>query len=252
MTDRRGRRGTGGDVDRPEPGTRTASGESAGPNAIAILLAQRERALASATRRLGNREAARDVVQMALLKAVEGIASLRRPERVVSWFRRIVSNVATDYQRHSEAYRRALERLASSGAGTEAPRVGGHPCECLDDVFPALRPEYAAMLRRVDLEEQPIGEVARQDGITRNNARVRLHRARQALRRSWEEVCGGSPLETCVPCRCKTRGGQASEKAKGDVRGKRGRTRRVMRMTSVRLPKGRCGQRVSAARAAGA
>jgi RNA polymerase sigma factor (sigma-70 family) len=195
MTERRERRGTGGDIDRTEPGTRTASGESRGPKTVAIVLGQRERALGSATRRLGSREAARDVVQIALLKAIEGIASLRRPERVVSWFHRIVSNVATDYQRHSEAYRRALERMASTGAETETPSAGAGSCECLDDVLPTLRPEYAAMLRRKDLEGRAIGDVARQDGITRNNARVRLHRARRALRRSWEEVCGGSPLE---------------------------------------------------------
>jgi RNA polymerase sigma-70 factor (ECF subfamily) len=234
MADRQGRRGAGSDIDRGEPHTQTAPGESARAHVLAIVLSQRERALASATRRLESREAARDVVQMALLKAIEGIESVRRPERIVPWFHRIVSNVVTDYQRHREAYRRALERMASYVAATDARSEGAVDCECLYDVLPTLRPAYAAMLRRVDLEGWPIEEVARQAGVTRNNARVRLHRARQALRRSWVEVCGGSPLETCVPCHCEVRLGEASQKVKAALPGKQTRTRHVMRRPSIR------------------
>ena len=191
-----------------------SAGASAGlPNALAIILAQRERALASVARRLGSREAARDVLQIALLKAIEGLASLRRHESIVPWFHRIVSNVAIDYQRHGEAYRRALERMAAYGGETEARSAGESLCECLDDVLPTLRPAYAAMLRRVDIEERPLEEVARQNGITTTNARVRLHRARRALRRSWMQVCGGSPLERCVPCACERGGGEKLETA---------------------------------------
>lgn len=214
MADRRRRRGTGGDVDRPEPGTRIASGEAVGPpRALATILAQRERALASVTRRLGSREAARDVLQIALLKALEGIDSVRRPESIVSWFHRILSNVATDYQRHGEAYHRALQKLASYGSEPTGLIGEEGRCPCLDDVLPTLRPAYAAMLRRVDLEEWPLEKVARQEGIMTNTARVRLHRARRALRRSWMHVCGGSPLEECVPCACPRRARQESKRA---------------------------------------
>jgi RNA polymerase sigma-70 factor (ECF subfamily) len=181
--------------------------------ALAIIVAQRERALASAARRLGSREAARDVLQLALLKAIEGLESLRRQESIVAWFHRIVANVAIDHQRHGEAYRRALERMAAYGAETEAATGGEGRCECLDEVLPTLRPAYAAMLRRVDLEERSLEEVARQDGITTTNARVRLHRARRALRRSWMHVCGGPPLERCAPCPCERREGEKSETA---------------------------------------
>src|SRR5581483_7706979 len=239
MTDRRGRRGTGGDGHHVEPAMAMAAGASTGrPNVLAIILAQRERALASVTRRLGSREAARDVLQLALLKAIEGLESIRRHESIVPWFHRIVSNVAIDYQRHGAAYRRALERMAASGGETEGMSAGESRCECLDDLLPTLRPAYAAMLRRVHLEERPLEEVARRDGITATNARVRLHRARRALRRSWRHVCGGSPLERCVPCPCERRGGEKSETAGRTRNGTEARTRGVTRTAVVRLTSG--------------
>lgn len=202
----------GGERDRDATGTGPGADASTGvAKALATILAQRERALAAVARRLGSREAARDVVQVALLKAIGGLDSVRRHESIVPWFHRIVSNVAIDYQRHSAAYRRALEKMAAYDGETAAMSAGKDRCKCLDDVLPTLRPAYAAMLRRVDLEDRRLEEVARQDGLTTNNARVRLHRARRALRRRWTEVCGGPPLERCAPCSCQGQDGKASE-----------------------------------------
>ena len=212
MSDRLKGRAAGNAGGRAEPGTGTVGRPSAAVQAgLATILAQRERALASVARQLGSREAARDVVQIALLKAIEGIESVRRHESIVAWFRRILSNVSTDYQRHGAAYHRALEKMAAHGGDTMAMSLADSRCGCLDEVLPTLRPAYAAMLRRVDLEDRSLGDVARQDGLTINNARVRLHRARRALRRRWTEVCGGPPLERCRPCSCERRaGGQAA------------------------------------------
>jgi hypothetical protein len=57
-------------------------------------------------------------------------------------------------------------------------------------LLPNLKAEYAEVLRRVDLEETPLPRVATDLAITTNNATVRLHRARQALRRQLERSCG--------------------------------------------------------------
>ena len=66
----------------------------------------------------------------------------------------------------------------------------------------ALKPEYAAILRRVDLDEIPLKDVSNQMGRTANNATVRLHRARTALRRLLEEVCGACTEHGCLSCAC--------------------------------------------------
>ena len=52
----------------------------------------------------------------------------------------------------------------------------------IHEVLPVLKPEYAEIIRRVDLEEASRQCVAGELGLTTNNVGVRLHRARRALR----------------------------------------------------------------------
>jgi RNA polymerase sigma-70 factor (ECF subfamily) len=65
-----------------------------------------------------------------------------------------------------------------------------------------LRPEYADAVRRVDLDEISVQELAREAGITANNAAVRLHRARLALKRQLEKSCGTCVTHGCLDCAC--------------------------------------------------
>ena len=65
-----------------------------------------------------------------------------------------------------------------------------------------IRPEYADMLRRVDIDEERLPEVASSLGITVNNATVRLHRARKALRDQLRSFCGVDSLRACLDCSC--------------------------------------------------
>lgn len=78
----------------------------------------------------------------------------------------------------------------------------GAVCECLHTLLPTLKPEYAEILRRADLEEEPLAAVASSLGITLNNATVRLHRARQALKRQLERSCGTCAVHGCLDCDC--------------------------------------------------
>jgi RNA polymerase sigma-70 factor (ECF subfamily) len=68
--------------------------------------------------------------------------------------------------------------------------------------LPTLKPEYAELLRRVDLEERSVPEAAAEVGITPNNAGVRLHRARQALKHQLERSCGSCATHGCLDCSC--------------------------------------------------
>jgi RNA polymerase sigma-70 factor (ECF subfamily) len=69
-------------------------------------------------------------------------------------------------------------------------------------LLPNLEPEYAEVLVRADLEETPIGQVASDLGITTNNTTVRLHRARQALKREFKRSCGTCATHGCLDCPC--------------------------------------------------
>ena len=58
------------------------------------------------------------------------------------------------------------------------------------------------VLRRIDLDEEPIAEVARSLGVTTNHATVRLHRARGALRKLLQDGCGTDSVKACADCAC--------------------------------------------------
>ena len=58
------------------------------------------------------------------------------------------------------------------------------------------------MLEQVDLEDRSLDDVARELGITVNNATVRLHRARRALREALAEHCHTTSVRECLDCGC--------------------------------------------------
>jgi RNA polymerase sigma-70 factor (ECF subfamily) len=62
-------------------------------------------------------------------------------------------------------------------------------CRCGLALMSTLRASYAEVLRRVDLEGELIADVAATSGTSPNSIRVRLHRARSALRARLLEFC---------------------------------------------------------------
>jgi RNA polymerase sigma factor (sigma-70 family) len=153
-----------------------------------------------------DRELARDILQTGFLKAVEKAASVRDDQSVVKWFYRILRNDVTDHHRRGSARRRALAQQAPSDptaadSGHEAVH-GGVPCRCLASLLPTLPPQYASILQRIDLDGSSVSEVAHEYGLSANNVRVRLHRARRALRKQLERQCGTCADEGCRDCTC--------------------------------------------------
>lgn len=172
---------------------------------LAGVVQDRSRWVAVAARVLGDREAADDVLQVAFLRALTRSSTVRDPERFASWFRRVLSNAAVDHVRRIETYERALQRFALevSTVQPDDERMIQTKCECVYLALSDVRSTYARIIRKVDLDGCTLEEVARIEGLTPTNVRVRLHRARRALRSRLIEICGGSPLERCTTrCAC--------------------------------------------------
>ena len=126
----------------------------------------------------------------------------------MAWFYRVLRNTAIDTYRRRAARGRALEAAAAE-AEAEAgfdDELRGEVCACFEGLMPTLPPDYAAILRSVDLDGRAVVEVAQELGITPNNAGVRLHRARQALRRRLEQVCSTCAEHGCLDCTCSSAG----------------------------------------------
>ena len=182
-------------------------GESS-PAVVESLVGNHRRFLAFLERRVGSRAVAEELLQAAYVRTLEKGGDLEEGEGAVAWFYRLLRNALVDHYRRQGAEGRALEREAR-----EASELGPDPeltqtvCACIHDLLPALKPEYAEMVRQVDLEGRGVPEVAREAGITANNAGVRLHRARQALKKQLERSCGTCASHGCLDCTCGKPGG---------------------------------------------
>lgn len=162
--------------------------------------------LAFVESRVRDRAVAEDILQAAFVKALERGGALREQESAVAWFYRLLRNALADHWRRAGREARALEREArearEADVVVEDPELHAAVCACVHTLLPTLRPEYAELLRRVDLDGASVSAIAPALGITPNNAMVRLHRARRALRASLEASCGTCATHGCLDCAC--------------------------------------------------
>ena len=173
--------------------------------ALQTLITNKQRLLAFLQRRVGSAELAAELLQDAFVKGVEKGHTLREDESALAWCYRLLRNAVIDRHRRMSSERDALARLAQElGTLPDADRdLEREVCACMGELVVTLKPEYADILRRVDLGETRIDRVAAELGITANNAAVRLHRARQALRQRLEQMCGVCAHHGCLNCTCK-------------------------------------------------
>jgi len=173
-------------------------------DAVAGLIPQRKRFLHFVQKRVDSPTIAEDIIQSAYVRAIEQAPTLRSEESAFAWFYRILRNAVIDHYRHSAAEDRALERWAQNLATEAAPDPETEQiiCECIGQVLPTMKPSYSEILRDVDLAELSLEAFAAKAGITPGNAAVRIHRARQALRKQLALVCGICAKDGCVNCTC--------------------------------------------------
>lgn len=141
-----------------------------------------------------------DVLQIAALRAIERAGDLKDAARVKPWLYRIHSNSVIDLGRKKAAQRRLLEALAREPAPETA--AAEPACGCSVTLARRLNANYAAILDLVDIAGVPLSQAARMLSISANNATVRLHRARAALKKRLLEHCGVTSPRACDDCRC--------------------------------------------------
>ena len=170
------------------------------------LVESRRQILSFLQRRLGSSEAAEDVLQAFMLRAIERSTQLRDVRTVRGWLSRILATTIVDHQRRS-ARRRQREAVMNPN-DLEAIEIEADEeldeavCNCLYKLLPTLKPEYAEVIWRIDLLGEPRERVAASLGVTLNNVTVRLHRGRQALKSRLEEMCLTCPIHGFLDCRC--------------------------------------------------
>ena len=164
-------------------------------------------------RRVGDRAMAEDILQDAFVKTLEKGGELREHTSSVAWFYQMLRNSVIDQYRRSGARNRALEGFAREieGAVEPPPEIEAAICSCVSRLAATLKPEYAAAIRRIELDGVAVQDYAAEAGITSNNAAVRVFRAREALRKQVKVSCGTCAEHGCLDCMCKPPASDNSE-----------------------------------------
>jgi RNA polymerase sigma factor (sigma-70 family) len=168
---------------------------------IDSLLAQRSRFRAFLVSRLGNEADADDVLQNGLLKAMRSAGEVDDAEKLTAWFYRLLRNAMIDHVRSRSANVRRDEAWMTE-VGSRDEEIERSACACFERLLPELKPRDAELLRRVELNDEAVAEVAQSLGMSAGAASVALHRARATLRRRLEDFCGDCAKGACLDCDC--------------------------------------------------
>jgi RNA polymerase sigma factor (sigma-70 family) len=169
----------------------------------AALIEHRRDFLRMLTHRVGDTATAEEVLHQFYLRAVSRACDLRQRESLLAWLSRLLRTVLADYARREATRRRQETAYARHQALTrEDPELESTVCTCLSTLLPTLKPAYADILRRVELLGEPRQQVAAALGVSVNNVTVRLHRARQAIKRALLLSCTTCPEHGFLRCAC--------------------------------------------------
>jgi RNA polymerase sigma factor (sigma-70 family) len=156
------------------------------------------------TRRLGSPEEAEEVLSTFYVRSLSRASDIRNLQSLRGWLRRVLETTIADYYRKRAAFRKAEVELDEARTASRSDTEGSDRtiCTCFYKLLPTLKPEYAEVIRRVDLQKKSREKVATSLGTTVNNLTVRLHRARSALRRRLEQTCLTCPIHGFFDCCC--------------------------------------------------
>lgn len=165
--------------------------------------------LALADQLLKSRELAEDAVQEALISAVKNIHQFEQRSTLKTWLHRITVNVSLSKLRQ-------IKRRAEQSIDDLLPEFDRHDCRiekpwtnltpleevlesdilrdqvksCIDE----LPDSYRIVLLLRDIEGLSTAEVATELELSEANVKVRLHRARAALKKLLEPILRGGQL----------------------------------------------------------
>ena len=154
--------------------------------------------------RLPSHAEADDVLQDFYVRVLNKSAQIRKAESVRAWLRKVLTSVLADHYRKRASVARSEANLPLTAWApvSEDEEIELVVCDCISALLPALKPEYAEILRRADILAEPRREIAESLNTTTDNVRVQLHRARKALRRALELSCQTCPEHGFLKCQC--------------------------------------------------
>ncbi len=154
-------------------------------------------------KRIVGSDDAEDLSQEVFDKINKGLTKFQGRSSLSTWIYRIATNIAIDKSR-SAAYKYEMGHHSfedgtfheSSGAtavktfhGTDQLVIRKEMSNCINEFIDNLPPDYKTVIVLSDLEGFANKEIAEILGISLDNVKIRLHRARGKLKKALQDGC---------------------------------------------------------------
>lgn len=138
-----------------------------------------------------NMQDAEDVVQDSFVKAYRNLHSFRKESKFSTWLYRIVYNTAITFIR-SQKYTTGSENELSniqteSEFNTQKQILEKEAAETVENILKQIPDSEALMLTLFYLEDNSVRDIAKITGLNISNVKVKLFRARQSFKKTWEK-----------------------------------------------------------------
>lgn len=153
--------------------------------------------------RMAGEESAEDIAQETFAKISRGLDSFKGESTLSTWVYRVATNAALDRLRAGSSKRRRELPLLEEGAAIEdrdawsderkpSPDqavIRQEMNECIREFIEELAPDYRTVMVLSEIEGFRNMEIADILGISLENVKIRLHRARLGLKKKLQEGC---------------------------------------------------------------
>lgn len=165
------------------------------PVAFEDIARQLSQALLHYLRRLvGNQAVADDLLQETLIRIARGLPGFSARASIKTWAFSIATHVVADYFRKPEHRFNIVEideadERPDTGRTVDERIVVDEMNACVRQVVDSLPDDYRAALVLHDLEDLSVEQTAEICGYSMATAKIRIHRARDRLRKALQQQC---------------------------------------------------------------
>lgn len=146
------------------------------------------------TRQVGHPDVAEELLQETLIRIARGLPGFEGRSELKTWAFAIATRVVVDHLRAPQNRPRVVEvdemvEPPDGEAGLDDRLIAGEMNACIRGVIDSLPADYRAALVLHDLEGMTAEQTAAIVGCSLPTAKIRIHRARQRLRKALENEC---------------------------------------------------------------
>ena len=149
---------------------------------------------------LAGKDDSLDLTQTVFLKVSRSLNSFREESSLSTWIYRIATNTALDHAALSSAKQKSVEQTFGDGGslddfpdtsfvGIDREYIRKEMSDCIRGIVSSLTENYRIVLLLSEFEGFTHSEMSEILNISIHSVKIRLHRARAALRKAMDSKC---------------------------------------------------------------